>query len=59
MVDGGEGLAIWANGNANVDPLYAKVPASAVLRAAYGTANQIPDFVLVSESLFQLPILIA
>lgn len=44
VVDGGEGLAIWANGNANVDPLYAKVPASAVLRAAYGTANQIPDY---------------
>ena len=50
VVDGGEGLAIWANGNANVDPIYAKVPASAVLRDAYGTANQIPDYTVPGSS---------
>ncbi len=44
IVDGGEGLAIWANGNANIDNTYANVPTSAVLARSFGTANQIPDY---------------
>ncbi len=44
VVDGGEGLAIWANGNANVDPVYARVPADAILENAFGTTSQIPDY---------------
>lgn len=44
IVDGGEGLAIWSNGNANIDTVYANVPSTAVLSDTFGTANQIPDY---------------
>lgn len=45
VVDGGAGLAIWANGHANVDTL-ATVPAAAVLQSCFNTANKIPDYTL-------------
>ncbi len=49
IIDGGDGLAIWANGRANVDA-NADVPASAVLSRAYGTANSIPDYTVDGSS---------
>ena len=45
IVDGGSGLAVWANGNANVDTK-ATVPGDAVLQDSYGTSSQIPDYTL-------------
>ena len=44
VVDGGDGLAILANGRANVDTNYAKIPASAISEKNYNTANQVPDY---------------
>jgi hypothetical protein len=44
VVDGGVGQAILANGQANVDGNYAKIPASAISANQYSTANQIPDY---------------
>ena len=44
VVDGGPGLAILANGHVNLDPVYAKVPASAISSTNYNTSNEIPDY---------------
>lgn len=44
VIDGGSGLAILANGRANVDTTYANIPASAVSANNYNTSNQIPDY---------------
>jgi len=44
VVDGGVGQAILANGQANVDGNYAKIPVSSISANQYGTANQIPDY---------------
>jgi hypothetical protein len=44
VVDGGSGLGIWANGNANIDPTYASIPPSAIQKQSYNTVNQIPDY---------------
>jgi hypothetical protein len=44
VVDGGGGLAILANGNVNLDPTYAHIPASSVSANDYSTANEVPDY---------------
>jgi len=44
VVDGGDGLAILANGRANIDTTYAHIPASAISMTNYGTSHQIPDY---------------
>src|SRR5439155_788707 len=44
IVNGGDGLAILANGRANIDTTYATVPANSVSMTNYNTASQIPDY---------------
>ena len=44
IVDGGVGLAILANGRANIDNNYAHIPASAISQTNFNTANEIPDY---------------
>ena len=45
VIDGGGGLAIWANGRGNYDAL-ATVSPTAVLANTYNTASQVPDYTL-------------
>ena len=44
IVDGNIGLAILANGHVNLDPTYAKIPASAISSTNWATADEIPDY---------------
>lgn len=44
IIDGGEGYAILANGRANIDSTYAKIPANSISMTNFGTANEVPDY---------------
>jgi hypothetical protein len=44
VVDGNGANAVWANGRANIDTNYAKIPPTAVVERAYNTTDQIPDY---------------
>lgn len=44
IIDGGEGYAILANGRANIDSTYAKIPANSISMTNYGTSGEVPDY---------------
>src|SRR6185436_15414107 len=50
VINGGPGLAVWANGNVNVDNSFAPIPPDAISRQDYGTADQIPDYTTEGSS---------
>lgn len=44
VIDGGPGLAILANGRANIDTNYARIPQNSISMSNYNTGDQIPDY---------------
>lgn len=50
VIDGGPGLAVWANGRVNVDNPFAAIPPEAISMQDYGTADQIPDYTVEGSS---------
>jgi hypothetical protein len=50
VIDGGPGLAIWANGRVNTDNPFAPIPDEAISMQDYGTADEIPDYTAEGSS---------
>ena len=61
IIDGGQGLAVIANGRVNYDTNYLNPPASSYSMTNYETAGEIPDYTSqgASNSLFNINRLIA